>query len=319
MKEKYVLALDVGGTNLRIALIEIKKKPIIKKHENYLTKDVKNLASVIKKFNHGATTACIGFAGPIVGNKASLTNANLGVDIAKLKKETKLKNIELINDFHAVGYGVKFLKESDFLSLNKGKGFNNNVRMVVGPGTGLGKAYIIKGEVYPCEGGLTTLGIEDIEDYALLDYLKEKHPGQIYYEDVVSGNGLIDIYDHLEIKSNLEVNLKIRKLIKEEPVNKAKLITKYSSKDRLCDMTLRIFTKFYARFVRDSALNLISSKVYLVGGISTAIKPYLKQLFVKEFLKHRKYKPLLKKVNVRVVLNQDVGLLGAGAVAGKLI
>ena len=88
-------------------------------------------------------------------------------------------------------------------------------------------------------------GIENIDDYALLDYLRSKYNDEVYYEDVISGRGLLDIYDHLEIKSNLEMNMKIRKLIKEEPVNKAKLITKYSSKDKLCDMTLRIFTKFY--------------------------------------------------------------------------
>ena len=79
---------------------------------------------------------------------------------------------------------------------------------------------------------------------------------------------------------NLQINFKIRKLIKEEPVYKAKIITEYSSKDKLCDMTLKIFTKFYARFVRDSALNLISSRVYLVGGISVAICPYLETFFI---------------------------------------
>ena len=84
-------------------------------------------------------------------------------------------------------------------------------------------------------------------------------------------------------------------------------------------MTLRIFTKFYARFVRDSALNLISSEVYLVGGISEAIKPYLKKFFLKEFLKHRTYSSMLKKVKLSVILNEDVGLIGAGAVAGKLV
>ncbi len=321
MTEKnQFLALDVGGTNLRIALIEVKaKKPVIKKHKNYRTKDVKDLSKVINDFKSYAESAAIGFAGPIVGKKASLTNADLSVDVTTLKKKTNLKEIELMNDFRAAGYGVNYLKKSDILTLNSGKGFGNKVKMVVGPGTGLGKAYIIDEKVHPCEGGLTTLGIEDIGDYALLDYLKDKYTGQIYYEDVVSGRGLIDIYDHLEIKSNLEVNMKIRKLIKEEPVDKAKLIAKYSSEDKLCDMTLRIFTKFYARFVRDSALNLISSEVFLVGGISGAIKPYLKKSFIKEFLKHRRYTSLLRKVNVCVVLNQDVGLIGAGAVAAKLV
>jgi glucokinase len=149
--------------------------------------------------------------------------------------------------------------------------------------------------------------------------MKHKYQSQVYYEDVVSGRGLTDIYDHLEIKTNTKLNMKILKLIKEEPVNMAKLITKYSKGDELCDMTLKIFTKFYARFVRDSALNLISSRVYLVGGITTSIQPYLKRYFMEEFLKHRVYVSMLKRVNVSVILNINVGLLGAGAVAGKLV
>ena len=319
MANNYVLGLDVGGTNLRVALIEIiDGKPVIRKQENYRTKDVKNIADVMKKHVQQTQSACIGFAGPILDGKARLTNANLSVEIEKLKKETKLKEITLINDFHAVGYGVPFLDRSKFLVLNKGKGFHNNVQMVVGPGTGLGKAYVIDKKVFPCEGGLTIAGIEDIEEYALLDYLKEKYSGPVYYEDIISGRGLLDIYDHLEIKSNLEINFKIRRLIKEEPVYKARLIEKYSREDKLCDMTLRIFTKFYARFVRDSALNLIASKVYLVGGISGAIRPYLEKCFLAEFLKHRKYSSMLKKVEVSVILTPDVGLVGCGAVAGKL-
>ncbi len=315
-----VLALDVGGTNIRIARIEIKnKKPIIKKQKQFMTNDVNSLSVVINAFRDKEEVACIGFAGPIIEKEAKLTNANLKINIDTLKKETGLKEINVINDFHAVGYGVPFLKKSEFYVLNPGKGFNNNVEMVVGPGTGLGKAYIINSKVYPCEGGLTTIGIDGIEEYALQDYMKHKYESQVYYEDVVSGRGLTDIYDHLEIKTNTELNMKIMKLIKEEPVNKAKLITQYSSKDKLCDLTLQIFTKFYARFVRDSALNLISSKVYLAGGITASIQPYLKKYFIEEFLRHRVYSSMLKKVHIAVILNTNVGLLGAGAVAGKIV
>ena len=153
----------------------------------------------------------------------------------------------------------------------------------------------------------------------MFDYVRGRYKGTAYYEDIVSGRGLIDIYDHLEIKTNMEINEKIRKLIKEEPVYQAKVISKHASKDKLCDMTLRIFTKFYSRFVRDSSLSLITSKVYLVGGISIAIEPYIKKLFMQEFLKHRNYKTLLKRIDISLVKNEDIGLIGAGAVAGGLV
>jgi len=314
-----VLALDVGGTNTRIALVEIKNNfPVIKKKQTYLTSKVRKISTVIKKFNKKVDNACIGFAGPILGNKAKLTNAKLGVDVSQLKKETGLKKIYLINDFHANGHGILFVKKSDLVVLNLGNKLNNNVLMATGPGTGLGKVLVIEGNVYPCEPGWTSIGVEDIDDYALVDYLKKKYKRDVYYEDILSGRGLIDIYDYLEIKSNLEVNMRIRKVIKEEPVNKAKMIVKHSTKDKLSDMTLRIFVKFYARFVRDSCLNVLTSKVYLVGGLSGAIKSYLKKYFLKEFLRHEVYRAILKKVHVTLDMNSDVGLIGAGAVAANL-
>jgi glucokinase len=318
---KEVLALDIGGTNARIASIVIKdNKPIIRKQKVQFTKDVVSLAAYIKAFGHNSNDMCIGFAGPIMGNRAKLTNGTMNIDVSTLKKETKIENIRLINDFQANGYGLKYLTREDLLVINNGKGVpNNEVEMVVGPGTGLGKAYFMDGKVYPCEGGLTCVGIEDIDDYALVDYIRKKVDGQIYYEDLVSGRGLIDIYDYLEIKNNMELNMGLRRQIKEEPIHKAMLLVRHSSKDKLCDMTLRIFVEFYARFVRDSALNLISSKVYLVGGISEAIAPYLKKHFQKEFLNHRMYSGILKQIHVSVVLRQDLGLIGAGAVAGGLV
>lgn len=314
-----VLGLDIGGTNSRIALIDVKGSKLkIIKQKIILTNEVKNISKFIIKFNNKVEKACIGFAGPIMGNTAKLTNANLSINLNTLKKETQLKNVTLVNDFLANGHGVKYLKKSELYTLHDGKGIkNNHVSIVAGPGTGLGKVHLIDNKVYACEPGWTSIGIEDIDDYSLIDYLKRKYKRQTYYEDILSGRGLIDIYDHLEIKSNLDTNMKIRKLIKEEPVHKAKVLIQYSSKDKLCDMTLRIFTKFYARFIRDSCLGMLTSKVYLVGGISKAIKPYIKKDFMKEFLNHSVYRPILKKVQIYIVTNEHVGLIGAGAVAAS--
>ena len=316
-----VLGLDIGGTSSRIALIEVKNKPVIIKKKTVMTKEVNNISKLINDFNkeHKVKSVCVGFAGPVIGNKAKLTNAHLKIDLNKVKKETKIQKIVLKNDFHVAGYGIPFLNKKELVSLNKGKNTKKKVEMVVGPGTGLGKVHIIEKKVFPCEAGWTSLGVDDIDDYALLDYLRGKYGRSVYYEDVLSGKGLIDIYDHLEIKSNLDTNMKIRRLIKEEPVHKAKVLIQHSKTDKLCDMTLNIFTKFYARFIRDSCLNLLTSNVYLIGGISGAIEPYLKKGFIKEFLKHDVYSRMLKKVSINIVLNEDVGLIGAGAIASNIV
>ncbi len=309
-----VLALDIGGTNTRMAEIESGEKARVVKKKLIYTKSIKNLSKEIKSFSK-LDTACVAIAAPITGKKAKLTNADLTIDSEQLKKDLKLKKIILVNDFFAVGHGIKNLEKKNIVVLHKGKKVKSGIKIATGPGTGLGTVYILNGEVLPCETGWTAVGIDGIDDYALIDFLKSKYSRPIYYEDVLSGRGLIDIYDHLEIKSNLNTNMEIRKQIKDEPVHKAKLLVKYSKKEKLCSMALGIFTKFYARFVRDCCLSPLSSEVFLVGGISGAIRPYLKKTFMEEFMKHSIYNNLLSRVEINLVLDEDIGLLGAGSIA----
>ncbi len=313
-----VLAMDIGGTNTRVGLYDVGKKPMCIRKKKHPTKNIKQFEDVIRNFlkDEQIDSVCIGFAGPIIGDKAKLTNAKLSIDANRLKKEFGFKKVKLVNDFIVTSKGIPFLKTKEIHTLNKSK-FENNVEMVVGPGTGLGKAYIIDGKPYPSEGGQTTLGIENIEEYALLDYLKKRGKNPVYYEDVVSGRGIIDIYDHLEIKSNIDFDMDVRKKIRTIHVRTAEIITKTSEKDQLCRITLLWFVRFYARYVRTSALHLLPSEIYLGGGVSPAIKDSLEKHFMPEFTKHRSYSDLLSKMGVHIILNTDIGLVGAAALAAE--
>ncbi|MBD3204170.1 ROK family protein [Candidatus Woesearchaeota archaeon] len=315
MSKNPVLSMDIGGTNCRIGIF--KNKRIIRK-KYYPTKKIKNFSKKVsgylkKNSKYKIKKAGIGFAGPIIGNIAELTNADLKINRKKLEKQLNLK-ITIINDFHALGYGISLLKKKDLFEISKPK-FKNDIKMVVGPGTGLGKAYIVHKLVFPGEGGQTLIGIEDIHDYALVDYLTKEFGKPVYYEDVLSGRGIINLYKHLAIKTSYKRNHKAGEKIKKKLLKSAEMVTKYSSKDELCDITLKEFTKYFARFTRDSALHLIPCRIYLSGGISPEIKKYIKKYFIKEFTKHRSYSDLLKKIGISVILNTDTGLLGAGFAA----
>ncbi len=315
MKIPLVLSLDIGGTNSRIALVN--GKGIIEK-QSILTKDIGDVERFITDFlarqkGKKITHFGIGFAGPITGSSAYLTNANLRINKPALEKKLKVK-IKLINDFQAIGYGIKLLKKQDLLHINRTK-FSNKVNLILGPGTGLGKTYLIHDIAFASEGGHTLFGIDDIHDYGVMDFLKKQIQGEVYHEDIVSGRGLIQLYKYLAIKSQSNRNQKAGERIIENKINTAEMITDYSSKYELCNETLQLFTKYYARFARDSALHLIPSHIYLAGGISPAIKEHVKKHFMKEFVSHRLYSPLLKKINVSIILNTDVGLLGAARYA----
>src|SRR3989344_3445517 len=304
-----VLALDIGGTNARIGLLEAKGKKIsLKEKRIFSTKNVYNIPKLINGFGKNAERACFAVAGPIAGKKAKLTNAVLTIDISKVKKETRLKHVALVNDFHANAAALPFLRKSDIFALNKCSA-KDGIKMVIGAGTGLGKSYVIDGKIFPSEGGHTIVGVEDIDEYALVDYIKKKIKGTVCYEDVLSGRGISEIYEYLEIKSNLTMNGRMHRLIQEAD-RKPEIITENYKKDKLSGLAVRLFVKFYARFARDSALNTLCSEIYLAGGIAKAIKDPMKEGFMKEFLNHRHYSSLLKKMKVALVMNPDIGLIG---------
>ena len=76
-----------------------------------------------------------------------------------------------INDFLAAGYGVSRLKPSDCTKLNLGpkavmKETGLSVKAVIGPGTGLGQAFLAKSsgdlyETFPAEGGHVDFSVKN--------------------------------------------------------------------------------------------------------------------------------------------------------------
>ena len=97
-------------------------------------------------------------------------------------------------------------------------------------------------------------------------------------------------------------------------------ITASYKTDKKAKETVDMFVSFYAREASNLALKVKAlGGVYIVGTISHSLLPFLrKKSFVKTFVGKGKMKKLLKKMPVYVVTNEEVGLLGAAAVARKL-
>ena len=129
---------------------------------------------------HYPQTAVLGIAGPVSENRVRLTNIPGWPDLDgdELAKELKLKSFVFINDFTAAGYGISVLtsRDCDILgssgeaNMEEGAG---SVKVVIGPGTGLGVGILVKAaadglyEPYPSEGGHTDFIVKTEEDYKL--------------------------------------------------------------------------------------------------------------------------------------------------------
>ena len=83
-----------------------------------------------------------------------------------IRKENQLEKFVMINDFIAAGYGVASLSTQEYEQIGETsvKAQDKGSIAVVGPGTGLGEAYLVNVngayEPYASEGGHADLAVQ---------------------------------------------------------------------------------------------------------------------------------------------------------------
>ena len=335
---KYVLGADIGGTRTNIAVAGIKnnKLKIFLTYE-FQTKTIKSiipildliLKDVLEKYKIEIKQACLAVAGTIEKKDSyvKLTNANLDIDINKVKKITSIKNIFLINDFQAIGYAINIIKKDELFEIkpNKTKNNKSEKKIIIGAGTGLGKSLLVynqKEGIYQplsSEGGHSDFPVQTDYELQLTEYIKKiNHTNEpLCYEELLSGRGILNIYNFLINNKEFSEN-KITQEIKNSN-QKTELISKYRKKDPACKKTFDLFTKFFARCVKNYALETIPfSGIYIAGGIATKNHEiFLNNLFTTEFYNSDKRRELLKKIPIYLIKNYDISLKGACFAAYK--
>lgn len=89
--------------------------------------------------------------------------------------------------------------------------------------------------------------------------------------------------------------------------------------DVLAQKTLELFVAAYGAEAGDVALKLLPyGGLYIAGGIAAKILPLMQQGFLPAFLHKGRMNSLLEQIPVRIVLNSQVGLLGAAICAAGL-
>jgi glucokinase len=321
MDTTFVLAGDIGGTKTNLGLfLKGKERPVPKVIETFSSQNAPDLEHIIQQFFEihpvPVTHACFGVAGPVVNGKSKTTNLPWSISEYRIKKEFNFHHVKLVNDLTATAMAIPLLKKDEFFPLNQAGSIKDQNLALIAPGTGLGKAMLIyqNGRYLPVssEGGHADFAPNNEAEMQLWRYLHQ-HYGHVSIEKVVSGSGLVNIYNWLKDSGRFNVPEWLEQKRKE--MDPAKVITEaaLARKDPGCVEALNIFVSIFGAVAGNLALTGITTGgVYLGGGIPPKILSKLKEdIFMEAFTNKGRFKGFLEKISVKVVLNDKAALIGA--------
>ena len=321
MEKTLVLAGDIGGTKTNLGLFsENKDRPVLKVMETYSSSDAPDLEHIIRKFLHmhpsSVSRACFGVAGPVVDGNSKTTNLPWDVSEDRIKKQFPFQYVRIINDLTATAIAVPLLSTDELFHLNQATIAKGCHLGLIAPGTGLGIAMLMNhvGRYVPIasEGGHIDFAPNSEPEAELWQYLYRRY-GHVSIERVVSGSGLVNIYEWFKDSGRIdEAEWLNHKLIESDPAM-AIADAALSNRDPGCVEALNLFVSIFGAIAGNLALfGLTTGGVFLGGGISPKILPKLKEdIFMKAFIKKGRFRGLLEKIPVKVILNDKAALMGA--------
>lgn len=333
MTSTLFLAGDIGGTSTRLLLAERQNgMPRLLAEHWFESQRYTGLIDVIHEFRQRAgqmpiSAACFAIAGPI-HRKADdeavrVTNLPWNIVRSELAQALNIAQLRLINDFEAVAYGIGQLAEPEMLVLQAGQPIHNGPRAVLGAGTGLGQALLLRhGDhdvVVPTEGGHVDFGPTDALQLELAQWLLAKL-GRASYEDILSGAGLARLYGFLHSRGDIPESASVAAAFKEgDPA--AAIHAAALKQDPLAQAALDLFVKIYGAQAGNLALTLgATDGVFIAGGIAPRIVEALRAgPFLDAFRGKGRMAGLMQRIPLRIIVSPNVGLRGALAHAERLL
>jgi glucokinase len=325
-----ILAGDVGGTKTHLGLFRIEDgglRAICDRR--YSTKDFSNLehacADLLDQHKEAIDFACFGVPGAIIEGEAHAHQVSWKLQEDNLSRALDGVRVRLINDLSATAYGVMHLPESDIATLQRGKYRLHRGNMaIIAAGTGLGEAAMIfeNGRHYAVasEGGNADFAPRNDEQIELYRYLRKRYD-HVSAERVLSGPGLLNIYSFVRERCGTREPDWLRSRFEKEDLSAVVSAAALDGRDAECVHALEMFVDIYGAESGNLALKVLAlGGVYLAGGIAPKILAALNDgRFLRAFADKGRLGEVLTKVEVRVALNESVGLLGAAHCAMSLL
>jgi glucokinase len=318
---RTIVVADVGGTHARFALAGIEGARVTSLGEPVTLKTSEHGSFQLAWEEFGRRSGielpsalAIAFAGPVGGELLKLTNNPWVIRPALIKERLSVDQYTIVNDFGAVAYAVATLSD-EYLRHVCGPGEpmpEKGVVSIVGPGTGLGVAALLKKgssyDVIETEGGHIDFAPLDVLEDRILVELRRSFR-RVSIERIASGRGLWNLYEALgaiegqSLTFHDEKELWAAALAESDSLATAAL-------DRLC-LTL-------GAVAGDMALAQGAVAVVIAGGVGLRLADYLPRSgFRDRFIAKGRFERRMDEMPVKLITHPQPGLIGAAAAFAK--
>lgn len=312
-----IAVADIGGTHARFAIAEVEGGRVVSLGEPVTlnTADHPSFQIAWQEFGRAAGVALpdalgMAFAGPVGGELLKLTNSPWVIRPSLMEEELGVTSYRIVNDFGAVAHAVaQFGPEHfDHLCGPDGPMPESGVTTVVGPGTGLGVAQLLKSagayHVIETEAGHIDFAPLDALEDRILAHLRQSFR-RVSVERIAAGSGLGNLYRALASIEGQSVAYQDDKAIWSAALE---------GSDPLAIAALDRFFLSLGAFAGDLALAYGANAVVIAGGLGYRLKDRFRTSgFADRYIAKGRFERRMEGIPVQLLNHPQPGLYGAAA------
>jgi len=314
-----LVTVDIGGTHARFAPASVGPDGAITLGEatTLHTSDHASFETAWEAYREMSggslpDALAMSVAGPVGGEVIRFTNNPWIIRPTLVAQKLGAARHTIVNDFAAVAHAVARADAGQFLDLTGPPGAPlpaSGTISVIGPGTGLGVAHLWRDgsggyHVQATEGGHIDFAPLDQIDDALLARLRKRHT-RVSVERVVSGPGIVDIYETLAAMEHRAI----------VPRSDVEIWTAASAgTDSLATAAVDRFCLSLGSAAGDYALAQGAAGVVIAGGLGYRIRDViLASGFSERFRAKGRFAGMMAALPVKLIIHPQPGLFGAAA------
>ena len=305
-----ILIADLGATNARFCVTKDSSSFFCE--ANYKISDFNSLESLCLQYmsDHkleDLDKAIIGVAAPILGDKVIFVNVNLEFSISQTRRKLFSSGLLVVNDLELQGYAISSLKTSDLSYIGEPK-LSDGAKILIAPGTGLGLAGIVNGNVVATEAGHINISdkisrpdLKKIMDRFMSDFKRVPT-----YEDFLSGKGITYFYSSLTENGD-------NALSSEDILS--------NRKDTYCLQVINLLNYLLSSYLRYMALVWGANGGVLLSGsiVNSLLHEEDYQEFRKTFEDSETMGDFMQSTPLAIVNIENIGFVGGLELSKKLL